>query len=1303
MRRALLLTMSVSSALLLVAVPGACAQALRPWWHVTSSARPSNIQPGVGGDLVVTVENVGETLAYARRSPVRIVDVLPKGLRATGETAISELSDFAGQVPCSPEAGGARVSCTFAGGESELARLGDEEGAPEPKANNKVGGLVPYRQIEVRIGVETRAGTATCERFSLAACEENEVSVSGGEGAVCVQAESAGADSFTDSRCTKEGAGDYRLQFTGAVNPTTARRPVLVNSQAPAFGLQTYEFTPEEAGGLPDAQAGSHPFETGFDLIFSQDGEEGEGPEGQPAAQAVASAKDLRVKLPPGFVGNPSGIPQCPLGEFLRLVPGPRTSLQVDGCPADAAVGVITIAYQIPGSLGAKIETFPFFNLEPQVGEPARFGFFIPPVHQGSFIDTALRSGGNYGVTSITPDISQEVSVLAAHVTLWGVPGDPSHDPVRGWSCLEASQGYTEKDVIEETGGTCRGLGAIHPPPFLDLPTSCTGPLRTSVEADSWQDQGVFGSFGSEPVTGLDGCNQLQFEPEIKVTPDGTEASKPTGLNVDVHVSQEGQLNGEGLAQSNIKDIEVTLPDGVTLDPSAADGLQACTGNTGQRPGAGHLGSPGDQIGYEGTGELEGEPGVSAPTFTPYRPGSVDAKTNGYGEPLEPGVDFCPDAAKVATVKIETPLLPNPLEGAVYLASPQNFHVFPAENPFGTHVAMYIVAEDPVSGSLVKLPGRVELGGEPGASGELAPGQIRSFFEDNPQLPFEDAEVHFFGGERAPLATPDHCGTYTSQAIYTPWDGGAQVHGSSSFQITSGPNGSPCPGASLPFSPELHSSVSDIDAGGFTPLSTTLSRPSGDQDIASVTLHYPPGLSGSLTGVELCPEPRADQGTCGPNSLIGETIVSVGVGGEPFTVTGGRAYLTGPYEGAPFGLSIVNPAKAGPFDLQEGRPVIVRAKVEVDPRTAALTVVTNPYGTPGSIPTIVEGFPLQIQHVNVLINRPGFTFNPTNCERMEVTGTIQSADGASAPVSEPFQVTNCAALKFEPKVSVSTSGKTSKADGASLTYRVAYPNAAIGTYANIKKVKVELPKQLPSRLTTLQKACTQAQFQANPAGCPAASAIGHARAVVPNIPVPVEGPVYFVSNGGEAFPNLVMVLQGYGVKIELVGDTYISKAGITSTTFNAIPDNPVDNFEITLPEGPYSALAANGNLCKQHLTMANEYIAQNGAEIHTDVPVTTAGCKPTIYVTSHTVKNGVATLKVKVPSAGRLLADGKGLSRASGKAGGAGTVTVKLHLTKSEAAFLRGHRGRRLKAKIELTFTPKRGRQLAASVTVPIG
>ncbi len=978
------------------------------------------------------------------------------------------------------------------------------------------------------------------------------------------------------SETAQPGLNTMSISGGGAASVVSSS-PVGVGGE-PAFGVGQYAMLPENADGSIDTQAGSHPFQLTSTLALNQTADPGKPP---------AAVKDLRFELPPGLVGNPTPFPQCPVAKFTTQANAYNL------CPDDTVVGVasVTIALHIGGST-VSTEPVPLFNLTPSTGEPARFGFYYKsdPV----YLDTSVRTGSDYGVTVTVPNITELASTLSTRVTFWGVPGDPRHDPVRGWNCLnpqEAGGGFGASPP-------CTATEQESPPPLLAMPTACEGPPQTSVEGDSWQDEGVFTAplkytfldkFGN-PVA-LDGCNQLPFDPSIKATPDGQAASTPTGLNVDVHVDQEAILNGTSLAESNVRNIEVVFPEGVILNPSAADGLQSCSEA---------------QVGYL--------PGVSHPPselhFTPTVPGGTSALVQEETAPLEPGVNACPNAAKIATVKIRSPLLPpgHLVEGAMYLASPQNFHSFPAENPFESLVAMYIVAEDPVSGTVVKLPGSVAL--------NQATGQITATFEDNPQLAFEDAEIHLFGGERAPLATPAHCGTYATQAVFTPWSGNPPVTSSSIFQINSGPNGAPCPGQSLPFTPSLASGATNINAGSFSPLTTTLSRPSGDQELQSVTLHYPPGLSGLLSGVTLCGEAQANAGTCPESSRIGETIVSVGEGGDPFSVTGGRVYITGPYQGAPFGLSIVNPAKAGPFDLQEGRPVIVRAKIEVDPHTAALTVTTDPSG-PHAIPTVIEGFALQIQHVNVLINRPGFTFNPTNCEKAEVTGVMNSAEGASSPVADPFQATNCAVLAFAPKFAVSTSGKTSRASGASLSVKLTYPSAPFGSQANIARVKVELPKQLPSRLTTLQKACTAVVFEANPAGCPPASIVGHAKAITPLIPVPLEGPAYFVSHGGEAFPSLIIVLQGYGVTIDLVGSTFINKAGITSSTFKTVPDAPVGTFELTLPQGQYSALAANGNLCKQKLAMPTEFLGQSGALIKTSTKIAVTGCPKAGHKAKH--------------------------------------------------------------------------------------
>jgi hypothetical protein len=312
----------------------------------------------------------------------------------------------------------------------------------------------------------------------------------------------------------------------------------------------------------------------------------------------------------------------------------------------------------------------------------------------------------------------------------------------------------------------------------------------------------------------------------------------------------------------------------------------------------------------------------------------------------------------------------------------------------------------------------------------------------------------------------------------------------------------------------------------------------------------PPGLSGVLTHVPLCAEQQANEGECGAESLIGETSATVGVGGHPYTITGGHVYITGPYEGAPFGLSIATPAKAGPYDLGKGSCdcIVVRARLDVDPHTAQLTITTDTSGE-HQIPTILQGIPVHLRQVNVTVARPGFVFNPTDCQRLAITGTVAGEEGAQVQVSEPFSTVNCATLHFAPKLTASVAGHASKKLGASLITKLTYPNAAQGTQANITRVKVDLPKQLPSRLTTLQKACTNAQFEANPANCPSESKIGYAVVHTPLLPVPLEGPAIFVSHGGEAFPSLTMVLQGYGVTVDLVGTTFISKKGITSTTF----------------------------------------------------------------------------------------------------------------------------------------------------------
>jgi hypothetical protein len=929
---------------------------------------------------------------------------------------------------------------------------------------------------------------------------------------------------------------DVDATVSGGEAPSVSTRQYLsVSSAAPTFGVERYESTPEADGGGTDLQAGSHPFQFSTTFNFDQTAD---------LAHPPALARRVEVKTPPGLIGNATPIPQCSDLQFRHVTVGGVANL----CPSNAAIGVASVVVDEPAHLGLRTYPIPVFNLTPGRGEPARFGFEFVGIPVT--LDTAVRTGEDYGVTVTSNNITELANVVSATVTLWGVPGDPSHDESRGWGCI------ANRTFGNEAGLPCEPAPAGQEKPFLTLPTSCAEPFTSRIETAAWPTSADPAGAKSAPVANtledpfgnpisLTGCNRLSFDPSIEVKPDGQAASTPTGFTTRLHVPQEVSEASAGLASANVKDISIALPEGVTVNPAGANGLEACAEA---------------QVGY--LPEASGPPADLH--FTPT-----------LGSP------FCPDAAKVGTVKIATPVLANPLEGAVYLAA-QN------ANPFGSLIAMYLVAEDPISGVLIKLAGEVTLSDT---------GSIVGTFRNSPQAPFEDAVLHFFDGPQAPLATPARCGAYTTSGSFTPWSGGATVQSQSHFEIISGPSGRPCPNP-LPFAPSLAAGTSNPQAGAFSSLTTTISREDGNQDLQTVQLRTPPGVSGVLTGVKLCADAQANAGTCGPESEIGRTTVDAGLGSEPFEVTGGQVFLTEGYKGAPFGLSIVNPAKAGPFDLGK---VIVRAKVEVDPLTAALTVTSDPF------PHIRDGIPLEIKHVNVTIDRPGFTFNPTNCAASTISVTIGSVEGASAGVSVPFRAANCAALKFAPKFTAATAGHTSKAKGASLSVKITYPSAGFGTYANVAKVKVSLPKQLPSRLTTLQKACTAAVFDVNPANCPAASIVGHAKVITPVLPVALTGPAYFVSHGGEAFPDLTMVLQGYGVTVDLVGSTQIKK-GITTSTFKETPDVPFSSFELDLPQGQFSALAANANLCSSKLAMPTEFTAQNGAVLTQSTPIKVTGC-----------------------------------------------------------------------------------------------
>jgi hypothetical protein len=887
--------------------------------------------------------------------------------------------------------------------------------------------------------------------------------------------------------------------------------------------------------------------------------------------------------------------------------------------------------YTEPESLGAAISVV--YNMLPEHGVAAEFGFTDILNNTHAIYAKVVPTPAGYVLRASTREVPQ-IALSDIFASFFGNPA--------------------AKD------GTSGPQSA-----FFTTPSDCSSgrPLTTTLYSDSWQKPGHFDSEGNPdlsdpnwktstseapPVTNCEALKGL-FQPTITATPSNTRADSPTGLDVDIKVPQD--QNPETLAVPPLKKAVVALPAGMTVNASSANGLQACSL---------------EQVGVSAAGV----PNAAEPT--------------------------CPDASKIGTVELETPALASevckeatknlaecpgeaerekaPLEGSIYLAKQ-------GENPFNSLLAIYIVINDARTGVLVKLAGKVEA--------DPNNGQLTAVVDNNPQFPFSELRTHFFAGNTASLATPETCGSYAVSSELTPWSApqsGPAATISSSFAVSQGADGGACTNR---FAPTFTTGSSSTQAGAFSAFSTSFSRTDSDQNLAGISVTTPPGLLGVLKSVTQCPEPQASQGNCGPDSLIGESTVAVGTGPTPYWVTGGKVYLTGTYNNGPFGLSIVTPTVAGPFTLTgNGGPgrEIVRASIRVDPTTSQITVLSDP------LPRILEGIPLQIRTVNVTINRPGFIFNPTSCNPLSSAASTSSTQGASATAQAPFQATGCKDLAFKPSFAATTNAKTSKANGASLKVALSYPTTG-PAQADIARVDLEIPKILPTRLTTIQRACTEAQFNANPATCPKESAIASATVDTPLLKNPLQGPVYFVSHGNAAFPDVEMVLQGEGITLVLDGKTQI-KNGATFSHFETVPDAPFTNFEFSAPPGPFSIFTANGDVCAAPIKIPVKLTAQNGAVLSLTDQVAVEGCSSALKITSHKVSRRTITLKVTVPAAGRLTATGKGLSKAQKSARGRETITLSL----------KAKGKKKLNAKVKLSFVPsaKGGKALSSSVGVRV-
>lgn len=620
----------------------------------------------------------------------------------------------------------------------------------------------------------------------------------------------------------------------------------------------------------------------------------------------------------------------------------------------------------------------------------------------------------------------------------------------------------------------------------------------------------------------------------------------------------------------------------------------------------------------------------------------------------------CPVESRLGTVTLTVPDLPEsePLKGRMYLGGTEPL----TSSPY----TMYVTAESERYGVSVRLQGTVET--------NETTGRVTAKFLNNPEQPFSNIKLVFKGGALAPIANPLSCGAATTETTLTPYTGTANKSPFSTFLVDSNGAGGAC-SAPLPFS--LTQSTSSQPGTGGAPTSFTfnLARSDGQQYLSHVTTALPLGLVGKIASVPLCPEPAASTGVgCPAESQIGTATTTVGSGSAPIQFSG-PVYLTGPTGSAPYGMTTVIAAAVGPFNLGN---VVVRSTIEVNPYTAGVTVSSN-------VPTIYKGIPLRLKTLTLSINRQGFLVNPTNCGALTTSSTLTSSFGASQPTSTPFQATGCSGLTFAPKFGASSNAKTSRANGAALVTNINVPSSS---QANFKSVLVTLPKQLPSRLSTLKNACTAAVFTANPAACPANSVIGTARVKTPVLPDQLSGPAYYVSHGGAAFPDVDLVLKGDGVTVILVGNTNI-KGGITTTNFASNPDVPFTGFELKLPSGPNSALTAIGNICKQSLVMPTTITAQNGKVFKQNTAISVSECPLTIL--SAKTKGNKAVVTVKAPEAGRVSGGGSHLKNVYKYPGKAQKVTLEVPVTTGT---------RPLATRVRVGFVPKaKGKKTSTAYT----
>jgi hypothetical protein len=883
-------------------------------------------------------------------------------------------------------------------------------------------------------------------------------------------------------------------------------------------------------GGAAATRSGEHPYGLALHVGLRQGGEF----EGQAGASFPdGDIRDLLVQMPAGLILNPGALDKCTLDQFHAERSSPfETSLSGESCPERTQLGTVEVKSSLGGG---RTRRFGLFNLEPAPGVAAQLGFApfgVPVVLNGGL---RPNPDGTYTLTLEAKDIPQNLDLRGLDLQLWGTPWAASHDEERG-NCLNETEpefAWCKASVGEPN--------IFAPKAALTLPSACSGPLFFTATADSWQQPArVSATAVNRTSAGTEApmsCQGLAFEPQAEGLLNDTKASSPSGYEFRLNEDLANLTDPSQLARPPVKEAVVHLPAGVSVNPSVGAGLSTC--------------SPSQYV--------------------------AETATSRQGE-------GCPDASKIGDFEVLSPLFEGRFEGAVYLANPH-------DNPFGSLIALYLVARLPARGLLVKLAGRVEP--------DPATGDLVADFDGLPQLPYTELDLTFRTGQRAFLVTPSSCGTATTRVEAYPWalafsgGGGATATlgspytVSSSSQITSGIGGGPCPNGPIPFSPEVTAGGVNSNTNSYTPYFIHIARADTEQEITSYSLVLPEGITGKLAGIPACPDAAIEAArhtsgvleeqspSCPGASEVGHVQTGYGVGSS-LTYTTGHVYLAGPYNGQPLSLVVINPATVGPFDVGT---VVIRSAFSVNEHTAQLQIDKS---ASDRIPHILSGIPLHLRDIRIYMDRYQFTHNPSSCAAGELLSTItgagsdltSEADDSTSTSKRHFQLLNCRTLGFKPRLGIRLKGPTRR--GAYPELRATFQARGQGD-SNLKEINVSLPRSEFLAQNHIRTICTKVQFAREE--CPPGSVYGHATAYTPLFDTPLSGDVYLRSSSSK-LPDLVASLRSGAIRIILEGHIGPTRQGGLSAYFADLPDEPVDRFVMILNGGHRGLLQNSADICK---------------------------------------------------------------------------------------------------------------------------